>query len=146
MKKSGSISEFIEQRDRELAAAFREILLSADMPLSEMFAAAAKRPCSRFWVGESRAFRVIKEMLEGHTSTQTGSAMLVKKQEMYGEILRRVKERLRADSGSSLEQAVHEAVNSPAPEFYITEKSARVIIYRIRRRKVNGYRPRQEPA
>lgn len=135
MKKSGSISEFIKQRDRELAAAFREILLSADMQLSEMFAAAAKRPCSRFWVGESRAFRVIKEMLEGHTSTQTGSAMLVKKQEMYGEILRRVKERLRADSGCSLEQAVHEAVNSPAPEFYITEKSARVIIYRIRRRK-----------
>ena len=135
MKKSGSISEFIEQRDRELAAAFREILLSADIPLSEMFAAAAKRPCSRFWVGESRAFRVIKEMLEGHTSTQMGSAMLVKKQEMYGEILRRVKERLRADSGCSLEQAVHEAVNSPAPEFYITEKSARVIIYRIRRRK-----------
>ena len=135
MKKSGSISEFIEQRDRELAAAFREILLSADMPLSEMFAAAAKRPCSRFWVGESRAFRVIKEMLEGHTSTQTGSAMLVKKQEMYGEILRRVKERLSADSGCSLEQAVHEAENSPAPEFYITEKSARVIIYRIRRRK-----------
>lgn len=135
MKKSGSISEFIEQRDRELAAAFREILLSADMQLSEMFAAAAKRPCSRFWVGESRAFRVIKEMLEGHTSTQTGSSMLVKKQEMYGEILRRVKERLSADSGCSLEQAVHEAVNSPAPEFYITEKSARVIIYRIRRRK-----------
>lgn len=135
MKKSGSISEFIEQRDRELAAAFREILLSADIPLSEMFAAAAKRPCSRFWVGESRAFRVIKEMLEGHTSTQTGSAMLAKKQEMYGEILRRVEERLRADSGCSLEQAVHEAVNSRAPEFYITEKSARVIIYRIRRRK-----------
>ena len=51
MKKSGSISEFIEQRDRELSAAFREILLTADMPLSEMFAAAAKRPCSRFWVG-----------------------------------------------------------------------------------------------
>lgn len=135
MKKSGSISEFIEQRDRELVAAFREILLSADMPLSEMFAAAAKRPCSRFWVGESRAFRVIKEMHEGHTSTQTGSAMLEKKQEMYGEILRRVEERLRADSGSSLEQAVHDVVNSPAPEFYLTEKSARVIIYRIRRRK-----------
>ena len=121
MKKSGSISEFIEQRDRELSAAFREILLTADMPLSEMFAAAAKRPCSRFWVGESRAFRVIKEMIGGSTSTQTGSAMLDKKREMYGEILRRV------------EQAVHDAVNSPAPEFYLTEKSARVIIYRIRR-------------
>ncbi len=133
MKKSGSISEFIEQRDRELSAAFREILLTADMPLSEMFAAAAKRPCSRFWVGESRAFRVIKEMIGGSTSTQTGSAMLDKKCEMYGEILRRVEERLRSDSGCRLEQAVHDAVNSPAPEFYLTDKSARVIIYRIRR-------------
>ena len=125
MKKSGSISEFIEQRDRELSAAFREILLTADMPLSEMFAAAAKRPCSRFWVGESRAFRVIKEMIGGEHLDPDGIGNARQKREMYGEILHRVEERLRSDSGCRLEQAVHDAVNSPHPNSISPKVGAR---------------------
>ena len=92
MKKSGSISEFIEQRDRELSAAFREILLTADMPLSrKCFAAAAKRPCSRFWVeGNHAPSGSSKEMIGGEHLDPDGIGNARQKREMYGEILHRV--------------------------------------------------------
>lgn len=135
MKKSGSVSEFLGLRDRELAEAFASILRTADMPLRDMFAAAAASPCSRFWVGELRAERVVRNMINAGLSSPDDPDMLPKKREMYAEICRLTKNLMEADPSLSLPRAVELAVNSPAPEFYITEKSAKVIIYSIRRRR-----------
>ena len=60
MKKKGSKSDFTRQRDRELYAHFMDILSeSRGVTLGEMFAMAARRPASRFWVSETRAAIVI---------------------------------------------------------------------------------------
>ena len=105
MKNSGSTSDFIADRDRELHASFMHVLRTAtDMPLRRMFGAAARRPASRFWVSETRAAIVITETMG-------------------------------LDPGLCLQHAVNEAVYEEAPEFYLTDESARSIIYRMRQRR-----------
>lgn len=133
MKKIGSTSDFTDARDRELYSNFRQLLRSADMPLAGMFAAAAAMPASRFWVSERRAADVIGAMLRRDADAVTAH-MCPQKQRMYLEIFRRVKAIMAADRGLCMTHAVDAVVCSGAPEFYLTPKSARVIIYRIRRR------------
>lgn len=129
MKKRGSTSDFMAQRDHELLMNFRkELMESRGIPLRELFGRAARRPASRFWVSELRAAEVISAMMRGVASEK----MVPQKKRMYEELLRRV-EAWRSDNpGRPLSDAIFEAVNSEAPEFYITDASARVIIYRLR--------------
>lgn len=134
MKKKGSKSDFSRQRDRELYAGFKEILVtSRGVALGEMFGMAARRGASRFWVSEQRAAAVIGAMLRGEDAVD-GSRMYPERRAMYEEILRRVREKMAADPSLCMTHAVDATVCEPAPRFYITDKSAKVIIYRIRRR------------
>ena len=129
MKKKGAVSDFTKQRNEELKNAFKaQLYLLGTIPTEELFTRAAKMPASRFWVSERRAAEVISKMLKGGMMF----GMNRKKREMYIEILIRVKEEMRREPGITVTEATFRAVNSPAPEFYLTPKSARVIIYRIR--------------
>lgn len=129
MKKKGSIVEFNSQRDRELINAFRAQLCHlGDVPVNELFTRAANSPASRFWVSEKRALIVVSKILKGDRIL----SMNRKKREMYFEISRRVKEHKAKEPGITLTEAIFRAVNSQAPEFYLTPKSARAMIYRIR--------------
>lgn len=129
MKKKGSVSDFGPQRDMELLQAFRNQLhLLGCIPVNELFTRAAMSPSSRFWVSERRAAAVISKMLKGDRIL----SMNRKKREMYFEILRRVKGIILSEPDIPLSEAVFRAVNSEAPEFYLTPKSARVMIYRLR--------------
>lgn len=129
MKKKGAVSDFTKQRNEELKNAFKaQLYLLGTIPTEELFTRAAKMPASRFWVSERRAAEVISKMLKGDMMF----GMNRKKREMYIEILIRVKEEMRREPGITVTEATFRAVNSPAPEFYLTPKSARVIIYRIR--------------
>lgn len=134
MKKKGSTSDFAVDRDKELYAAFRYILCnSRGVALIDMFGMAAKRPASRFWVSEERAAQVISWMLRGVASDRI-ERMVPQRRAMFEEIFRRVCAMMEADPSLCMTHAVNEVVTSPAPEFYLTPKSARVIIYRIRKR------------
>lgn len=134
MKKRGSTSDFTGERDRELYAAFlEELRTTRDIPLRELFARAASRPASRFWVSERRAADVISAMLRG-ANPDSVEKMYPRRREMYEEILRRVRAKMNADPTLCMTHAVDEAVCEPAPSFYLTDESARCIIYRIRRR------------
>lgn len=129
MKKIGSVADFGPQRDKELLAAFRDQLhLLGSIPTKELFTRAAKMPASRFSVSERRAAAVISKMLRGDRIL----SMNTKKREMYLELYRRVRRIREEVPGISLNEACFRAVNSPAPEFYLTPKSARVMIYRLR--------------
>lgn len=129
MKKKGAVSDFTKQRNEELKNAFKaQLYLLGTIPTEELFTRAAKMPASRFWVSERRAAEVISKMLKGDMMF----GMNRKKREMYVEILIRVREEMRREPGITVTEATFRAVNSPAPEFYLTPKSARVIIYRIR--------------
>lgn len=119
-------------RDHELLMNFRrELAESRGVPLRELFGRAAKRPASRFWVSELRAAEVVSAMMRGVAPDN----MMPQKLKMYEEILRRVEGIRARKPGHPLSDAVFEAVNSPAPEFYLTDDSARVIIYRLRARR-----------
>lgn len=129
MKKKGSVVEFTPQRDKELLKAFRNQLhLLGEVPLQEIFTRAAMSPASRFWVSEKRALIVISRMFKGDRILSMNS----KKKEMFYEIFRRVKATRDEEPGITLTEAIFRAVNSPAPEFYLTPKSARAMIYRLR--------------
>lgn len=135
MKKKGSISDFTALRNRELLASFRDVLAtSRGVPLRDMFGLAVKRPASRFWVSEYRAAEVICAMLRGETIDN----QLPQRKAMYDEIYRRVVEWRRENPGRPVSDAVTAVVNSAAPEFYLTEKSAKVIIYSLRRKNKSG--------
>lgn len=131
MKKIGCFSDYAPQRNRELHAAFIDVLRTErDVPLRDMFGMAARRPCSRFWVSETRAAEVVSQMLRGVAPRN----MLPKRREMFEELTRRVRAKMEEDPSLCMTHAVCEAVCEAAPEFYLTDESARSIIYRFRRR------------
>lgn len=129
MKKRGAVVEFTPQRDDELLKAFKSQLhLLGKIPLQDVFTRAAMQPASRFWVSERRAMIVVSRIMKGDRIL----SMNTKKREMYFEIYRRVKSIMNSEPGLTLTEATFRAVNSPAPEFYLTPKSARAMIYRLR--------------
>lgn len=134
MKKIGSVIDCMEQRDKELHDNFMEILRSSrDVPLRDMFGMAARRPASRFWVSEERASEMVSIILSGRDPEMI-DRMFPKRRQMFLEISRRVKEILDQRPGTTMIDATREVIYAEAPEFYITDKSAKVIIYNIRKR------------
>lgn len=132
MKKQGSKSDFISDRNRELHESFMEVLRTAGgVSLRDMFTLAVNRPASRFWVSENRAADVIGRMMRG---IEDGD-MLPKRRDMYREILRRVRRLMKGDATLCMTRAVYEVIYEEAPEFYMTPESARSIIYAMRRHK-----------
>lgn len=135
MKKRGSVVEHREARDRELHARFLEVLREGEVDkLSEMYGEAARRPCSRFWVSEMRA-AVVLGTIRRNGEEAALAGMEPKRREMYLELWRRVKDLMGLRPGLCLTHAVVEVVNGGAPEFYITEKSAKILIYKEGRRR-----------
>jgi hypothetical protein len=133
MKKIGAVTDFKEMRDRELTDAFRRLLREGvGSSLHELFELAAKQPASRFWVSEHRAAIVIRDMLYRGEDLR---GMKEQSQRMYREIYRRVRAALRKDPGRCVYHLVFEVVNSPAPEFYLTAETAKVLIYAHRRKR-----------
>lgn len=130
MKKRGSTSDFIVDRNRELHRHFIEILRNrTDVPLRQMFGVVAGCRASRFWVSERRAVDVVSRILRGEDIGR----MYAKRREMYQEITRRVVGMMSSNPELCLTHAVNEVVYQEAPEFYMTAESVRTVIYRMRR-------------
>lgn len=133
MRKEGAKSYFKEARDAELSALFRKMLCETEMnSLNELFAAVVKQPSSRFWVSEDRAAIVVRDVIHrGYDLRQ----MKLQTARMYAEILKRVLKIREKNPERDIYSIVFEVVNSPAPEFYLTSDSAKVLIYAWRRRQ-----------
>lgn len=138
MKKLGSTSDFTEARDKELLRAVRRLVMDpCCKSMTEVYAQAVTEPCSRFWVSERRAAEVISKMLRG-VDPDWKSVPLRSK--MYRELCRRVIAWREENPGHPLSDAVFAAVNSQAPEFYLTPESAMVIVSRIMKRNAERRR------
>ena len=85
-------------------------------------------PSERFWVSEERASIVISDMLKGRSIEN----MNENKREMYEEIYRRVQELKKEYPNATVYELVSQVVEGPAPKFYLTPKSAKVIISKIK--------------
>lgn len=129
MKRIGSFFEYEKQRNDDLLRAYRKDIETCKViRMPEVWQRVANSPSVRFWVSEERAAIVVAQMMKGDRL----SNMRPLKKEMYYEIFRRVRKQLRQYPQMSVLTACIKVVNSPAPKFYMTPKSVKVTIYKIK--------------
>lgn len=141
MKKKGTISQLQHERDDDLMRAFQQELAGRPhILLPEVLNAVVTSPSKRFWVTSERAAIVIYNMMKGDELEH----MRPLKRKMFREIYRRVM-KLKANYPQlSIPILTEQVVAEPAPEFYITPGSAKVIISRIRkRRRIHNHKIRR---
>ena len=129
MKNKGSIFEYEDARNRDLMRAYKELVeKSRRIYLPDICKQLVNMPSERFWVSEERAAIVISDMLKGRSIDN----MTRNKREMYEEIYRRVLALREERPDASITELVSDVVEGPAPKFYLTPKSAKVIISKIK--------------
>lgn len=130
MKNRGSEFEYVEERNNDLMNAYLSQLAACNViRLPQIFNNVVNMPSSRFWVSAERAAIVISNMMRGDTIPN----MRKTKREMFYEIYRRVIELRALHPNKSIYELALIVVQSPAPKFYLTAGSAKVIIYRIKK-------------
>lgn len=133
--------DYTEERDADLLRAYKdEIRTLAVIDFSDACQAAACRPSRRFWISEERATKVVAAMLRGRRRVSQKPM----RQAMYDEICRRVAAMQAASPDVPLADLVCRVVHSPAPSFYLTRGSARVIICRARKAARKAVRRRRD--
>lgn len=127
MRKTGSEFEFKKERDNAMVETFRRLVSQcAGIRIPELMQRVVTEPCARFWVSEERATIVVGAMLRGREVTRSmGSG----KRRMFAEIFRRVSALRANDGGAPLVRLVRQVICSPAPEYYMSPRSAQNVIY-----------------
>lgn len=132
MKKTGTKFEYSEQRNANLLAVYRRKLYESKViRLSDVLRETVNTQSERFWVSEERAVGVVMKMIKGDTLKD----MSPMKREMFTEIYRRVMEEKKQAPHKTITDIVTHIVNCPAPKFYLTPGSAKVIIHNIKKGK-----------
>ena len=130
MKNFGSHFEYEKQRNDDLMRCYREHLSRRPfIHLPEVLEDIVNSPSARFWVSEERAAIVMSQMMRGDQLEK----MRPLKREMFQEIYKRVMMLKEEHPDWPLSQLAFEVVRQPAPKFYLTPGSAKVIISKIRR-------------
>lgn len=139
MKHVGCLSDFTDQRNEEIMIAYRNAIRDVNhIDIIEIAKKIVNTQCSRFWVSEERTMFVIIEIEKGRPILDT---MRPNKRELFQELYRRVCSIRKNEPDKSLEDAIYDSINSPAPCFYLTPRSVLETIYKIK----NGFyanRPR----
>lgn len=131
MKRKGSCSYFIEQRNEELRRACRKEVMSAGYKrLSDVWETIVEQPTSRFFVSEERMTTLVRHRLR-HGQWPAQEKLNATRYAMYEEVWRRYLLQRAEHPQKPIDDIVHEIVNSQAPSFYLTPGSARAIFYRI---------------
>lgn len=132
MKHKGSKFEYQDERDKDLMRAYHEQIASCDtIVLSDTFRNVVAMPSARFWVSEERAAIVIARMFRGDKLEK----MRPNAREMYFEIYKRVVSEMETYPDKSIAEIIFQVIRQPAPKFYLTPDTARVIVTRIKREK-----------
>lgn len=124
---------FIEKRDEDLHRVYDELrsrgVYSSNDELLEMV---VNSPTKRFWVTVERVLDIVRLKRKGTLNlnhfTQTRRAM-------YTEIINRFEEIERENQTMHDMDKAIEVIYQPAPSFYITPQSAKVILCRSRKKK-----------
>ncbi len=124
MKRKGSRSDFAQERNAELRAAFfSQNNYNTDLNNMERLVAT---PASRFWVDPYRARDVMSRM---ETNPDALSGMIPQRRRMYAALFKRYSEIRKRNPGMPKIECVSAAIFDGAPEFFITPRTARAIIY-----------------
>lgn len=126
MKHVGTKFEFTDQRNANLIAVYRKKLSECKViRLTDVLKDTVNNPSERFWVSEERATEVVLKMMRGDQLKK----MSPNKREMFQEIFRRTMEAAKMNPRRNISLIVASIVDSPAPKFYLTPGSAKVIIH-----------------
>lgn len=132
MKHIGSKCEYAEERNNDLMRAYIEELESCDnIVLPQVFSRVVNKPSKRFWVSAERAAIVVSSMMRGNS---LNTMQYTTRREMFFEIYRRVSELKEKYPEKSIYELTCQVVLEPAPKFYLTAGSAKVIIHRTKKR------------
>lgn len=130
MKPHGSHYEYEDQRNDNLMEVYHEIIVKANhVRMPDVYEQVANSPSRRFWVSEERATIVVSSMMRGDSLDR----MRPLKREMYNEIYRRAMALRDKSPKMPISQLVAQVLEQPAPKFYITPGSAKVLICKIRK-------------
>lgn len=129
-----SFGSTLECSDERIAALMNEYVRQLDctsrINTREVFSRVVESPCSRFWVSGFRAAVVIAGMLKGDDL----SYMRPLKREMFHEIYSRVMKLREKHPDHSLFQLASMAVLQPAPKFYLSASSAKIMYYKAKKK------------
>lgn len=126
----GSTLEYSDERIAAFMREYERYIASCDhIRVSDMVEYIVNRPCPRFWVSDIRAAVVIAGMLKGATLKN----MRPTKREMFQEIFRRVIQLRSINPAMSVSQLVSTVIRQPAPKFYLSPSSAKIMFYKSRK-------------
>ena len=132
MKHKGATMEYSEERINDLMRAYDEYISSCDyIRMSDVYENIVNMPSRRFWVSDIRAALVVSAIIRGEAGLES---MCPLKREMYLEIYRRVVELGKECQGKRISELCAMVVMQPAPKFYLTPGSAKMMVCKARKR------------
>lgn len=130
-KFTGCVLEYSDERIAALMREYERYIASCRyVRMSDAFNHIVNQPCPRFWVSNFRATVVIARMIKGQGKLKN---MHPAKREMYQEIFRRASAMRQKYPEKSLYQIVSEVVQQPAPKFYLSASSAKIMFYKAKK-------------
>lgn len=129
MKNLGSVFEYEQERNNNLLRLYHQLISEVKFICSEeIYRKMADSPSDRFWVSEERALIVVLQIMKGDTLLGMGK----NKRDMFFEIYKRATIMKQKYPTLSLTKIMFKVVRQPAPKFYLTEGSIKVIISKIK--------------
>lgn len=134
MKHKGAKMEYSKERMDDLMRAYDEYIASYGyIRMSELYNTIVNQPSARFWVSDIRAALVVSAIMRGEADLDS---MWTLKKEMYEEIYRRVLALREERPELSTSELCAMVVVQPAPKFYLTPGSAKMMICKARKQWV----------
>lgn len=138
-RRKGCYLEFAHDRIDALMRLYHQYISSAPhIRMGALFEHIVNQPCKRFWVSEIRAASVIAKMMKGYNLND----MHPSKREMYLEIYARVCRFRHLNPKIPLSSIVADVVCQPAPKFYLSPSSAKIMIYKAKKEWYKKRKPK----
>lgn len=123
--------EYSQERSDDLMRAYDEYLASCDyIRMPDVYRSIVNMPSRRFWVSDIRAALVVSAMIRGEARLDK---MCLSKREMYEEIYRRVAAMREKHPEKTTSELCAMVVMQPAPKFYLTPGSAKIMVCKARK-------------
>lgn len=142
MKHKGALMEYSGERSDDLMRAYDEYIASCDyIRMHDVYDKIVNMPSSRFWVSDIRATLVVSAIMSGKDCL---SGMWPLKREMYEEIYRRVVVMREDYPDMAVSELCAMVVIQPAPKFYLTPGSAKMIVHKARKKWIRRKMERRQ--
>lgn len=131
MKHIGCCAEYAEARAKDLLNVYLTYIThSKHISMTEVYQAIPNKPARRFYVSEMRATAVVGKIMQGDRLLNMHPC----KREMFFEIYNRYKRIKDNFKGFPLSHIIGIIIEQPAPKFYITSSSAKLIVIKARKK------------